>query len=131
MSNRAAHPAVRRFLGFVLAGGAATSLNFGIFLVLYSLGLHYLVASMIGYLSGIAVSYVINVLAVFKDRESSGAALVRYVLAYLVALGLQMALLEIFVRLGTSPTISNAIAIVVVMVLNFFAIRRWVFQKAR
>jgi putative flippase GtrA len=85
---------------------------------------------MVGYLSGIAVSYAINVLAVFKDRQSAGGALVRYVLAYLVALGLQMGLLEIFVRLGTSPTISNAIAIVVVVVLNFFAIRRWVFQKS-
>lgn len=130
MSDRADRPEVRRFVGFVLAGGVATLLNFGIFLVLYSLGLHYLLASMIGYVSGIAVSYAINVLAVFKDRRSAGSAVVRYVLAYLVALGLQMALLEIFVRLGASPTVSNGTAIVVVVVLNFFAIRRWVFRKS-
>lgn len=129
MTSSATRPEVRRFVGFVAAGGAATILNFGIFLALYAMGLHYLVASMVGYLSGIAVSYSINVLLVFKDRQSSDTPLVRYVLAYLVALGLQIFLLEFFVRLGASPEVSNGLAIAIVVVLNFFAMRRWVFRS--
>ena len=119
----------REFLGFVLAGGAATLVNYSVFLVLLILNVQYLVASAIGFLSGIGVSFTINRLYVFTNRTSSKASFVRYIAAYLVALTAQLFLLETLVQLGIRPEISNIVAILIVVVVNFFVVRKFVFGK--
>ena len=53
----------------------------------------------------------------------------RYFLAYLAALVAQLGALEGLVRIGLSPEIGNAVAISVVVVLNFFVVRRFVFGQ--
>lgn len=115
------------FVGFVAAGGAATVLNYGVFFGLFTAGVYYTLASMIGYVSGIAVSFVINVRFVFRSSIRGNNRSLRYFSLYLVALVVQLALLEVFVRSGFYPEIANAIAIAVVVMLNFFAMRKWVF----
>ena len=121
---------LRRFVGFVAAGGTATILNYTLFALVYWLGVNYLVASAIGYVSGIALSYAINKLLVFTDSQHRPRQFVRYTAIYLVALAAQLGLLEIGVRLGCDPLIANAIALVIVVVGNFFVIRRFVFTTA-
>lgn len=118
-----------RFLGFVGSGGAATILNYLIFFVLFTWGVPYLVAAALGYLSGIGVSFVLNRFFVFASQESVAAELVRYFFAYLVALVLQLALLEGLVRAGLSVPIANAVAIFAVVVINFFIVQRLVFRR--
>lgn len=119
----------REFFGFVLAGGAATLVNYSVFLVLLILNVQYLVASGIGFLAGIGVSFTINRLYVFTNRTSSKASFVRYFAAYLVALTAQLFLLETLVQLGIRPEISNIVAILIVVVVNFFVVRKFVFGK--
>lgn len=116
------------FIGFVAAGGIATIVNYSLFLVMYFQGLNYMVASAIGYMSGIALSFVINRKLVFRSRGKTAHESLRYALAYGVALGAQLALLEIFVRLGLDPVLGNAAALVLVVFVNFFVIRRFVFS---
>ncbi len=116
------------FIGFVTAGGTATVINYGIFIALYWVGLPYLLASAIGYASGIAVSFVINRTLVFRSRGGSGTEAVRYAVVYLFALLAQLALLASLVLLGLGPLLANAIALVIVVILNFFAIRNFVFR---
>ena len=119
----------REFFGFVLAGGTATLVNYSVFLVLLILNVQYLIASAIGFLSGIGVSFTINRLYVFTHRTSSKASFVRYMAAYLVALAAQLSLLEALVQLGIRPEISNIVAILIVVVVNFFVVRQFVFGK--
>lgn len=119
----------REFVGFFLAGGAATLVNYAVFLVLLILNVQYLVASAMGFLSGIGVSFTINRLYVFTNRTSSKARFVRYMAAYLVALTVQLFLLETSVQLGVRPEISNIVAILIVVVVNFFVVRKFVFAK--
>ncbi len=119
----------RTFIGFVAAGGAATVVNYSIFASLYWAGMFYLVASAIGYVAGIAVSFVINRRLVFRSSGSKAKEVPRYVLAYLAALAVQLLLLEVLVRLGLDPLIANAVALAIVVVLNFFVIRRVVFRS--
>lgn len=119
-----------RFVGFVAAGGAATVLNYGVFLGLFTAGVYYTLASMVGYVSGIAVSYLINVTFVFRNNTHRRGLLRSYVLVYIAALGVQLALLETFVRSGFSPEISNAVAIALVVVANFFVMSKFVFPVA-
>lgn len=118
---------LKQLLGFVFAGGVATALNYSIFTVLMILGVHYVVSSAVGYASGIIVSFLINRRYVFKSTDDSRSQLVRYTFIYLAAMFVQLGLLEALVRSGLDPFIANALAIIVVVVLNFFVIRRFVF----
>ena len=116
-----------RFVGFVAAGGTATVINYALFALLYWAGMNYLLASAIGYVSGIAVSFTINKLLVFTDSTTPSRQFIRYTVIYLIALVAQLGLLEIGVRVGLGPLVANAIALVIVVVVNFFVIRRFVF----
>jgi len=119
---------VRTFIGFILAGGTATVINYGLFAGLYWAGANYLVASAIGYASGIAVSFTINRFLVFTESSRGSHQILRYTLIYLGALGVQLALLELGVRAGIDPLIANAIALVIVVIANYFVIRKFVFD---
>jgi len=121
---------LRTFVGFVVAGGVATVINYGLFASLYWLGVNYLVASAIGYVSGIAVSFTINKLFVFTDSTGTRGQFLRYALIYVGALAVQLALLEVGVRAGLDPLVANAMALIIVVIGNYFVIRRFVFSAA-
>ena len=116
-----------QFFGFVVAGGFATVLNYGVFLLLMSIDISYLMAASVGYVSGIVVSFSLNRLVVYRSAQAVGLQFARYAGIYLVALGGQLIFLAMLVRGGLEPLWANAIAIVVVVVLNFFVVRRFVF----
>jgi len=118
-----------QFVGFVVAGGLATVVNYGLFILLLSLHLNYLAAASLGYLSGIVVSFFLNRILVYRSRQPLSAQMSRYFLAYLAALVAQLGALEGLVRMGMSPEIGNAVAIGIVVVLNFFVVRRFVFGQ--
>lgn len=115
----------KRIFGFVFAGGTATILNYGIFLTLLSSSISYTLAAGAGYVSGVVVSYLINRFFVF--RNSKRASFSKYLLAYLLALTAQLALLNLLVFTGLPPELANAVAIAVVVVLNFFLVRKIAF----
>lgn len=120
-----------QFLGFILAGGVATLVNYTLFSLLLRMGVHYLAASASGYLSGVLISFFINRRAIFRTSHSPlGPQLLRYLGAYGLALVVQLALLELLVRLGAAAMIANAVALVVVVVVNYFVVRRFVFGMA-
>jgi putative flippase GtrA len=118
---------IRQLIGFVLAGGVATVLNFLLFLVLLELRVHVTVAAAIGYVSGIAVSFAINKLWIFKDAQK--ASVLRYFIAYGIALAAQLGLLNVFLSVGLPPELANAAAIGIVVVLNYFLVRKFVFGR--
>ena len=120
----------REFVGFFLAGGAATVLNYSVFLFLLLLSVQYVTASAAGFVSGIFLSYFINKHFVFRGLRSSPGRVVRYFFAYSVALVFQLSLLTIFVRFGVAVEFANAFAIAITVLLNFFVIRRFVFNTA-
>ena len=115
----------KRLFGFIAAGGAATLVNYGFFLFLLSTSVHHTPAASFGYVSGIAVSYLINRFVVF--RESKKSSFVRYSIAYLGALVIQLLLLNALVSFGIGAEVANAIAIAIVVVVNFFVVRKFAF----
>jgi putative flippase GtrA len=115
-----------KLIGFFFAGGLATLLNYLVFLLVLNAGVHFTLSSAIGYASGITISFWINKLFVFKDAAK--ASLGRYFFAYGIALIAQLGLLNLLVFIKISPEIANAIAIAVVVFLNFFVVRRFVFS---
>ena len=120
-----------QFGGFVTAGGLATIVNYALFLTLLSQGSHYLLAASMGYVSGIGVSYLVNRLVVFRSKQKSLTESVRYFLLYLVGLLFQLIALEVLVSLGVVAEFANVLAIAAVVVINFFLIRRFVFEHRK
>jgi putative flippase GtrA len=118
-----------RFLGFVGAGGVATSLNYLLFLALLTQQVPYLWAAGIGYLSGIVVSFLLNRFVVFASKERAPGEILRYLAAYLMAFVAQLMLLEALVRADVRATVANAAAIGFVVIINFFVVRRLVFDR--
>jgi putative flippase GtrA len=120
-----------QFLGFVVAGGLATIVNYGLFLLLLSQGAHHLFAASLGYVSGIGISYLVNRLVVFRSDQKTSTESVKYFLSYLVALFFQLVALEILVSAGVVAELANGIAIGGVVFLNFFVVRRFVFGNRK
>ena len=118
--------ALKKFIGFALAGGSATVVNFSIFLALLSQGVNVIGASAIGYVSGIAISFALNKSLVFKS--SNKVSLVRYFSLYLLALLCQLLLVSFLVELKLQAWVANAISVTAVLVANYFAMKKLVFR---
>jgi putative flippase GtrA len=119
----------KKFAGFVMAGGAATLLNYLVFLGLLALNAQYLLASAIGFTSGIVVSFTLNRLFVFKKAEGAHASFGIYTAVYTVALVAQLVLLQILVQNGIHPASANILAILSLIVINYFVVRKLVFRS--
>lgn len=120
---------MKEFIGFGIAGAAATALNYLIFLWLLNLGFDHFFAAAIGYQSGIAVSFLVNRRFVYqkKGRVRTGYVFGKYWLIYSMALPVQLGLLGILVFLEFEPAFANLLSIGAVLILNFLFIRRFVF----
>lgn len=115
-----------RLIGFILAGGVATVLNYSVFILLLPLTNMPLLSSAVGYCAGICISFFINRYLVF--RSSNKASFLKYTLAYGSALFCQLLLLGLFIRFGLSAQVGNAVAIGIVVLLNFFLVRKIAFN---
>jgi putative flippase GtrA len=117
---------LKRLAGFVFAGGVATAFNYSIFLVLLSLGWNPSLASAVGYVSGIGVSYSINKKFVFITAKK--VSFLRYSLAYCFALVCQIGLLNYLISVSVDVRLSNLMAIVAIVFLNFLVMNKLVFR---
>lgn len=115
-----------RIIGFIAAGGTATALNFLVFLALFSNSGLPTFSSAVGYMSGVLVSYLLNKYIVFKSSKK--ASIARYFLAYSLALASQLTLLNVFMSLGLPAEAANALAVSIIVVLNFYLVRLFVFR---
>ena len=115
-----------KFFGFLIAGGVATIFNFTVFAILLWLGTGPYFSSATGYLSGIAVSYLINTRLVFTT--GARPRVFTYYFIYLLALMLQLSLLTVLLFVGVSPLPANSMAIVVIVVVNYLVMKKLVFK---
>ena len=121
---------MRRFIRFVIAGTTATGVNYGSFATMYWLGVNYLLAATLAYALSIGVGFALNRYFVFRSTPPSKNALVLYITVYVGSLLVNLILLELFVSLfSLDPLIANAIALVILVAVNFFVVRRFVFPK--
>jgi len=118
---------MKRLFGFMLAGGVATIFNYSTFLFLFNLGWNPSLASALGYISGIGISYYINNKFVFSGSPT--ASFFKYAVVYLFALGLQMVILNSLLFVAVEARVANAIAILVVVIINYFIMKRIVFNS--
>lgn len=117
----------QHFFRFLLGGGANTAITYGLFVLLQWI-IPAVAAYTIAYIAGILLSYVINTMYVFKAKPSVRTALqfpAIYVVQYVSGL--------IFLALFTYIGLSNAIAMLLVIVVNVpisFFMTRYVLRTA-
>lgn len=127
MRRLLARETVRQLFVFGLVGGTSALIDFALFWVLTRFGLIPGVASAISFLSAFAVNYQGNKSLVFKAAHTRGA-LWRYIVLVVVNLGLSSGGVTLGVAIGLPSIVAKLISMVIVAVVNFIAMRLWVFR---
>ncbi|KAA9377526.1 GtrA family protein [Microbispora cellulosiformans] len=116
-----------RFARFLTGGALNTAVTYGLFVVL-SRWLPPAVAYSAVFLLGIALSYVVNSVFVFRVRASAGSA-VRFPAVYLAQYATGLALLTLLTRIGVDGRAALPLTMCVTVPLTF-AMTRHVLVKA-
>lgn len=130
------HPANwLQLIRFGLVGGSGFVIN----LVLYAIFVHvfsieYHVAAVLSWTLSAGSNFVLNRHWTFDGRHEKARALqgqtVRFALVSLVALGVDLAVLDTLVGGGMAKVEAEAIAVVASMPLNFLGNKLWTFRHA-
>ncbi|MGD9695613.1 MAG: GtrA family protein [Thermoleophilia bacterium] len=115
---------------FCLVGTSGYVINLAVFaLLLHGAGAHYILAAIGAFCVAWTSNFLFNKFWTFRRHELSalnqGA---RYLAVSLVALGLNLVVLELLVSAGAPEVLAQAIAIAAVMPVNFLLNRRWSFR---
>lgn len=116
---------------FGIVGVSNTLVNWIIFFILNHIGVYYITANVIAYLIATANSYFWNSKWVFKfKKEENLKAPLRFILLNLIGLILNSTILYLLVDLlHFSRMISLIIATGIVMIVNYFINKIWVFKE--
>ena len=118
------------FFCFALVGAINTGFSFIIYILLLRLDLYYILASILAYIAGIAVSYLLNTKFVFKE-EKTIKNLSKFVSVYLTALAINTGLLYALVNLiGFNPVLGQIGVTCLVLFYNYVLQKLWTFKKA-
>lgn len=115
------------------ASAAALALDFSLLLLLYKgLGFNHLVAAAIGFLSGLALVYVLSVRFVFRDRRRLGARseIAGFLFTGLAGLAITETLMHLLVDdVGLSVALAKVPTAGLVFLFNFTARRVLLFSE--
>ena len=117
---------------FCVVGASGYAVNLGVYTVLLrNGGLHYLVAALCSFVVAVTNNYTWNRLWTFRGQRGHFAYQgMRFLIVSVVALGANLAVLDLLVVLGLPKIPAQAIAIVVVTPLNFLGNKLWSFRLA-
>jgi putative flippase GtrA len=115
---------------FCVVGAGGSVLNLAVFaLFVHVAGIHYAVAAVLAFCIAWTNNFLFNKYWTFRRHELHPALQgARYLAVSLVALGLNLVLLELLVQTGMPAVPAQAIAIAAVMPVNFLLNRRWSFR---
>lgn len=118
-----------QFIKYIFFGGLNTLITFGLYVLLIKIEVNYIFASSICYLIGIIEGYILNACFVFASKiKFSGLS--KYSLVYVVSYFINILILLCFVSiLGEDKILSQAIATVIVTLLNFKLVKWLVFNR--
>jgi putative flippase GtrA len=116
---------------FCIVGGTGFIVNLAVYTALLrGLGLHYLLAATGSFLVAVTNNYTWNRLWTFRGQRGHVAYQgLRFLVVSVLALAANLVVLHVLVRLGTGKVLAQAIAIVLVMPLNFVGNKLWSFGR--
>jgi putative flippase GtrA len=117
---------------FCAVGATGYAINLAVFTVLVKgLGVHYLLAATCSFLVAVTNNYIWNRVWTFRaDRGHMAYQGLRFLIVSTFALFTNLALLRILVdEFGVAEVSAQAVAIVLVMPLNFIGNKLWSFRR--
>ncbi|MDO4925287.1 MAG: GtrA family protein [Turicibacter sp.] len=120
-----------RFIKFGLVGVLNTAINWIIFILLNSLGAYYIISNIISYSLSTLNSYIWNSKWVFKyNGDNIKETTFKFIILNIIGLILNTCILYVLVDiLGLSKIIGLIITTGIVMILNYFINKLWVFSR--
>lgn len=118
------------FAKFGFVGIFNTLITIVSYIILVHIGLHYIVANIIGYILGILNSFYWNKNWVFKVKDGKNNLFLKFVIVNLITLIINNILLYSFVNyLSMDSIVAQIFATGVGMVFNFFLNKIWTFKS--
>ena len=116
---------------FCAVGASGYAVNLAVFTALvHWAGLHYLLAAVCSFLVAVTNNYAWNRLWTFRGQRGHVAYQgARFLVVSTLALGANLVILHLLVRVGLSEVVAQAIAIVLVTPLNFVGNKLWSFGR--
>ena len=116
---------------FSIVGVSNTVLNFVIFILLDSLGVNYMVASITAYSLSIINSYFWNSRLVFRcENKNKKSVVIKFVILNLIGLSINTLLMAVLVGiLEFKKIVAMFIATLLVMCINYVLNKIWVFKN--
>lgn len=120
-----------RFIKFGLVGVLNTIINWILFILLNSMGVYYIISNIIAYSISTLNSYLWNSKWVFKyTGDNVNQTTFKFITLNIIGLVLNTIILFLLVDIIKLPKIiALIIATGVVMILNYFINKLWVFKK--
>jgi len=103
-----------------------TLFGFGLYALLVRLGLNLYVAQIVSHTSGAAFNYFSYSRHVFRDSQP---AKVRFAVSYVVNYFMGLAALATASQFIPSPYVAGIVSIVIVSLVNYFALKHMVFTR--
>lgn len=125
---------LRELMLYGLASALALGLDWGVLLFLTSLGVNYLVASGVGFTSGIAVTYLLSISVVFRHRPVADRRreFIGFIGVGLAGLILTQGLMALWVEvLRLTPGLAKIPTAGIVFLFNFTVRRALLFKAPR
>jgi putative flippase GtrA len=115
---------------FSTVGTTGYLVNLAIFAGLLEVGLHYTFAAACSFLVAVTNNYTWNRIWTFRGQRGHFAYQgLRFLVVSLLALAANEVLLTSFVALGVGKLLAQAIAVVLVMPINFLGNKLWSFRR--
>jgi len=118
------------FIKYSIVGGVNTLITYVSFYLMSNfLGVHYVIATIIGYILGIINSYFWNKFWTFKKNKKSLNEFLKFVLVYLFAFTVNVGSI-VFLKesLYVSPNIGEIVGILFAMIVSYAGQRFWTFK---
>ena len=121
---------MKRLIKFGLVGVVNTLISIGCYILFVKLGIHYILANILSYLIGLLNSYYWNKKWVFEFKETRLSVFGKFSIVNLAVLSFNTLVLFLFVnKLGLNQYLSQLIATVFGMGINFFLNKNWTFES--
>jgi putative flippase GtrA len=116
---------------FSLVGASGYVVNLVVYTVLLrGAGLHYALAATCSFVVAVTNNYIWNRLWTFHEQRGHvGWQGLRFLIVALVAYAANLAILAVLVESGTDKILAQAIAVILVVPLNFIGNKLWSFRS--
>lgn len=117
-----------QFIKFNIVGVFNTAIDFGVFILLHSLGIYFLIAQIISYSCGTLNSFIMNKYWTFSKIGSARLPeILKFLFVNTISLSTSLLMLYLF-RFYFSVIVAKALATMFSVIINFAGNKYWTFK---